>query len=150
MSSVAAWAARHARAVLAISAVLAVAAAVLATTLPTDAGTGTLVDSDTPAYRATQDLRQTFGEDPVVVLAQGDLQQLLLTSDLGQLLRLEGCLSGKLPPGAKPIPGPCTELAELNAGQVRHRAGDLSQRGRDPDQPSADPDGGHGTAQAAA
>jgi hydrophobe/amphiphile efflux-3 (HAE3) family protein len=114
LSSVAAWAARHARAVLAISAALAVAAAVLATTLPTDAGTGTLVDSDTPAYRATQDLRQTFGEDPVVVLARGDLQKLLLTSDLGQLLRLEGCLSGKLPPGAKPIPGPCTELAEQN------------------------------------
>ena len=113
MSSVAAWAARHARAVLAISAVLAVAAAALATTLPTDAGTGTLVDSDTPAYRATQDLRQSFGEDPVVVLARGNLQQLLLTSNLGQLLRLESCLSGKLPPGAKPIPGPCTELAEL-------------------------------------
>ena len=116
MSSVAAWAARHARAILAISAVLAPsAAAALATTqLPTDAGTGTLVDSDTPAYRATQDLRQSFGEDPVVVLARGNLQQLLLTSNLGQLLRLESCLSGKLPPRAKPIPGPCAELAELN------------------------------------
>ena len=29
------------------------------------------------------------------------------------MLRLESCLSGKLPPGAKPIPGPCTELARL-------------------------------------
>jgi hydrophobe/amphiphile efflux-3 (HAE3) family protein len=114
LSSLAAWAARHARAVLAISAVLAFAAAALATTLPTDAGTDTLVDADTPAYRATQDLRQAFGEDPVVVLAEGDLQPLLLTSNLGQLLRLESCLSGKLPPGAKPIPGPCTELAELD------------------------------------
>ena len=113
MSSTAAWVARHARGVLAISAVLAVVAAGLATTLPTDAGTDTLVDTDTPAYRATQDLREVFGEDPVVVLARGDLQNLLLTSNLGQLLRLESCLSGKLPPGAKPIPGPCKELAEM-------------------------------------
>ena len=111
MSTAAAWAARHARAVLAISAVLAVAAAALATTLPTDAGTDTLVDTDTAAYRATQELRETFGDDPVVVLARGDLQNLLLSANLGQLLRLESCLSGKLPPGARPIPGPCAELA---------------------------------------
>jgi hydrophobe/amphiphile efflux-3 (HAE3) family protein len=109
----AAWAARHARAVLAVSAVLAVAAAALASTLPTDAGTDTLIDSDTAAYRATQDLREVFGEEPVVVLARGDLQNLLLSANLGQLLRLEGCLSGKVPAGAKPIAGPCTELAEL-------------------------------------
>jgi uncharacterized protein len=115
LSSAAAWAARHARVVLAISAVLAVAAAAVATALPTDAGTDTLVDTDTAAYRATQDLRGVFGEDPVVVLAEGNLQKLLLTSNLGQLLRLEGCLSGKLPPRAKPIPGPCAELAGTEA-----------------------------------
>jgi uncharacterized protein len=113
LSSAAAWAARHARAVLAVSAVLAVAAAALASTLSTDAGTDTLIDTDTAAYRATQDLREVFGDEPVVVLARGDLQNLLLSANLGQLLRLESCLSGKLPPGAKPIPGPCAELAEL-------------------------------------
>jgi uncharacterized protein len=115
LSATAAWAARHARAVLAISALLALAAAVLATTLPTDAGTDTLVDTDTATYRATQELRETFGEDPVVVLARGDLQNLLLSANLGQLLRLESCLSGKVPPGARPIPGPCAELAQLRA-----------------------------------
>jgi hydrophobe/amphiphile efflux-3 (HAE3) family protein len=115
LSTAAAWAARHARAVLAVSAVLAVAAAALASTLPTDAGTDTLVDTDTPSYRATQELRETFGDDPVVVLARGDLQNLLLSANLGQLLRLESCLSGKVPPGATPIPGPCAELAKLQA-----------------------------------
>jgi hydrophobe/amphiphile efflux-3 (HAE3) family protein len=115
LSTAAAWAARHARGVLAISAVLAVAAAALASALPTDAGTDTLVDTDTAAYRATQELRETFGDDPVVVLARGDLQNLLLSANLGQLLRLESCLSGKRPPGAKPIPGPCAELARLKA-----------------------------------
>ena len=59
-------------------------------------------------------MRDAFGEEPVVVLARGDLQKLILTSNVFRLLRLEGCLSGKVPKGAKPIPGPCTELAHLN------------------------------------
>ena len=66
------------------------AAAFAATRLPTDAGPGTLVDSDTSSYKATQQLRQTFGEEPIVILAEGDLQQLLLTDNLSRLLRLEG------------------------------------------------------------
>jgi len=112
LSSLAAWAVRHARAVLALVLLLALAAAVAATQLPTDAATDTLVDSDTPGYRATEEVRREFGEEPVVVLARGDLQQLILTANLGRLLRLEGCLSGKVPKGAKALPGPCSELAE--------------------------------------
>ena len=111
---VAAWAAGHARTVLAVSLVIALAAAVGATRIPTDAGAGTLVDSGTATYRATQQVRDSFGEEPVVVLARGDLQQLILSDDIFRLLRLEGCLSGKVPEGAKPIPGPCAELAELD------------------------------------
>ena len=111
---VAAWAAGHARAVLVVAVVLAIAAGVGATRIPTDAGVGTLVDTDTPTFQATQRVRDAFGEEPVVVLARGDLQKLILTSNVFRLLRLEGCLSGKVPKGAKPIPGPCTELAHLN------------------------------------
>jgi predicted RND superfamily exporter protein len=112
LSAVAAWAVRHARAVLAVSVLLAVAAGVVATQLPTDAATNTLVDSDTASYQATQQVKSDFGEEPVVILAEGDLQRLVLTANLGRLLRLEGCLSGKVPKGAEPIPGPCAELAE--------------------------------------
>jgi len=97
--------------VLAVALVLALAAAVAAFQLPTDAGTDTLVDRDTASYRATQEVRRDFGEEPVVVLAEGDLQELILTANLGRFLRLEGCLSGNVPEGAKPIPGPCAELA---------------------------------------
>lgn len=79
--------------------------------LRTDAGTGTLVDSNTAAYKATQQLKRVFGEEPVVVVAEGDLERLVLTSNLARLLRLEGCLSGRVPAGARPIPGPCAELA---------------------------------------
>ncbi len=111
---VAAWAARHARPLLAVCLLAAVAAGIGATQVPTDAGVGTLVDSDTASYRATQQVRQDFGEEPVVVLAKGDLQRLILTNNIFRLLRLEGCLSGKVPKGAKPLPGACAELAELD------------------------------------
>jgi len=90
---------------------------VAATQLPVDAGPSTLVGRDSESYRATQRVREVFGEEPVVVLAEGDLQELVLTPNLGRILRLEGCLSGKVPKGAKPIPGPCAELAKLNPVQ---------------------------------
>jgi len=111
--AVAAWASRNARPLLAACALAALGAGVGATQIPTDAGIGTLVDADGADYRATQQVRQTFGEEPVVVLAEGDLQRLILTDNVFRLLRLEGCLSGKVPDGAKPLPGACAELAEL-------------------------------------
>ncbi|HEY5942211.1 MAG TPA: MMPL family transporter [Solirubrobacterales bacterium] len=112
---VAAWAARHARPLIAVSLVLAIAAAIGATRLPTDAGVDTLVDADSPTAEATQKVRQDFGEEPVVVLVKGELPKLVLGDNLFRLLRLEGCLSGKVPEGAEAIPGPCAELAEMEA-----------------------------------
>jgi hydrophobe/amphiphile efflux-3 (HAE3) family protein len=100
--------------VLAVTAVLALVAGVGATRVPTDAGVGTLTDADTATYRATQRVREAFGEEPIVVLARGDLPGLVLGPNVFRLLRLEGCLSGKVPEGAKPIPGPCAELARLD------------------------------------
>ncbi|HWO47256.1 MAG TPA: MMPL family transporter, partial [Solirubrobacterales bacterium] len=112
---VAAWAARHARPLVALTALLAIAAAVAATQLPTDAGVDTLADSGSPTVEATEGVRESFGEEPVVVLVKGELPELLLGDDLFRLLRLEGCLSGKVPKGAEAIPGPCAELAESGA-----------------------------------
>jgi hydrophobe/amphiphile efflux-3 (HAE3) family protein len=112
---VAAWAARHARPLVALSVLVAILAAVGATQLPTDAGVDTLVDSDSATAEATQQVREDFGEEPIVVLAKGELPQLILSDNLFRLLRLEGCLSGKVPKGAESIPGPCTELAQMGA-----------------------------------
>jgi hydrophobe/amphiphile efflux-3 (HAE3) family protein len=117
MATVAGWAVRHARSVLVVAALAAIGAGVAATQLKTDAGTNTLVDTNSESYRATERVREVFGEEPVVVVAQGDLQELILTPNLGRLLRLEGCLSGNVPKGAKPIPGPCAELAALDPVQ---------------------------------
>jgi hydrophobe/amphiphile efflux-3 (HAE3) family protein len=112
---VAAWAGRHARSVLAISLALALGAAAGVTGLSTDAGVDTLTDSDSATYQATQRVRDSFGEEPVVVLVKGELPKLVLTQNIFRLLRLEGCLSGKVPKGAKPLPGPCAELARTGA-----------------------------------
>jgi hypothetical protein len=103
--------------VLAVAALLAIGAGISATQLSTNAGTDTLVDKGSESYRATERVRQVFGEEPVVVVAEGDLQELILTPNLGRLLRLEGCLAAKVPKGARPIPGPCAELAELHPVQ---------------------------------
>ena len=111
--AIAAWSVRHARAVLIVAGVVAIAAAVAATQVDTDAGLSTLVGKSDPTYEATQRVRAEFGEEPVVVLVKGSLPKLLLGKDLFKLLRLEGCLSGKVPKGAKPLRGACEELAEL-------------------------------------
>jgi hypothetical protein len=111
--AIAAWSVRHARVVLVVAGVIPIAAAVAATQVDTDAGLSTLVGKGDPTYEATQRVRAEFGEEPVVVLVKGSLPKLLLGKDIYKLLRLEGCLSGKVPKGAKPLPGACAELAEM-------------------------------------
>jgi uncharacterized protein len=115
--AIAAWSVRHARAVLALAGLIAVAAALAATQVDTDAGLSTLVGKGDPTYQATQGVRARFGEEPVVVLVKGSLPKLLLGKDLFRLLRLEGCLSGKVPKGAKPYPGACEEIAAMEPVQ---------------------------------
>ncbi len=115
--AIASWAARHARVLLVVTGVVAVAAAVGASRLHTDAGTGTLVDRDSQTFQATEQFRNTFGDDAVVILVEGDLRKMVLTSNLGRLLRLEGCLSGNVPKKFQ-LPGPCTEIARMHPARV--------------------------------
>ena len=105
---------RHARAVLVVAESWRVAAAVAATRVDTDAGVGTLVGKGDPTYQATQRVRAEFGEEPVVVLVEESLQQLLLTEDL-----LRGCCGSRAASrarcrrGRSRCRGPCTELAAM-------------------------------------
>jgi hydrophobe/amphiphile efflux-3 (HAE3) family protein len=112
------WAVAHARQLLFASALVAIGAAIGATQLPTDTGTDTLVDSSSSSAKATDQFHREFGDDAVEVLVQGDLRKLVLTANLGRLLRLEGCLSGQIPKGAKPLPGACRELARTQPAKV--------------------------------
>src|SRR5215211_5428392 len=111
---IAAWAVRHPRGVIAASAALTVLGVFGALRLESEAATDTLVDHDSGTYQA----KQRFGDDPVVILVQSQLENLLLTDDLGRLLRLEGCLSGRVPPGQQPVNDTCRRIADLNPSQV--------------------------------
>jgi uncharacterized protein len=108
--------------VLAATALVALVAAVGALGLEADAGTDQLVDRDSDAFVGTEDFKREFGDDAVVVLVKGDLEQLVLTSDLGKLLALEACLSGNAPEGRvfpnEPAPAPCAALAESKPARV--------------------------------
>ncbi len=105
---------------LGLIAALAIAGGAAALKLETDAGTDTLVDRGDKTYEATQRFKEKFGDDAVVVLAEGDLRDLVLTENLGKLLGLEGCLSGRAPDEKvlAQLPEVCRKIAELDPSRV--------------------------------
>lgn len=117
-AAVAAWAARFAVPVAAVAVLVTIVAAFGLTRLSVDSGIDTLVDRQGEAFTATESVRQSFGEDPVVVLIQGDLNELLTGPNVLRILNLEACLAGNVPEDAKPLPGPCRELAELKPAKL--------------------------------
>ncbi|MGA2452478.1 MAG: MMPL family transporter [Solirubrobacteraceae bacterium] len=122
LSALAGGAARRPRLVLAIAVVLGLGAAGLALRLRPTAATSTLVSSSSSEYQATQRFYRSFGEEPIAVLVKGNLQQLVLSSDLERLLGLEGCLSGNVPTQALAseggVNGPCGRLARAKTVKV--------------------------------
>jgi uncharacterized protein len=122
LSALAGGAARRPRLVLAIAVVLALGGAGLALRLKPSAATSTFVSSSSTGYQATQRYYRSFGEEPIAVLVKGNLQQLVLSSDLERLLGLEGCLSGNVPAVAFAseggADGPCAQLARAKTVKV--------------------------------
>lgn len=114
----AAWSARRPRPVVAAAVFLTLLGTVAALQLESDAGTETLVDRDSETFATTERFRERFGDDPVVILVRGDLRRLVLTENLGRLLRLEGCLAGQVTEGQQPLTETCREIDELNPSQV--------------------------------
>lgn len=114
-------AARQPRRVLIVAVLVAVAGALLTLRLEPSAATDTLVGRGTDSFQATEKLYEDFGDEPIAVLAQGALQDLVLSENLGKLVGLEGCLSGNKPADV-PAPGgedgPCGRLAALKPVQV--------------------------------
>ena len=122
LSALAGSAARRPRLVIAVAIVLGLGAAGLALRLRPTAATSTLVSSSSPQYQATQRFYRGFGEEPIAVLVKGNLQQLVLSSDIERLLGLEGCLSGNVPTKALAaeggVDGPCGQLARAKTVKV--------------------------------
>ena len=134
--------------VLAVVAVLAAVGCALALRLEPSAATDTLVGRGADTCQATERYRERFGDHSVVVLVRGELSKILLTSDLGRLIGLEGCLSGNKP-ADQAAPGgarsPCGRLARAEAGAGRVRARHVRQRvGRRDQRPDRGPPAGEG------
>jgi uncharacterized protein len=121
LAALAGGAARRPWPVLAVALALGLGGAALALGLHATAATDTFVSSSSSQYSDTQHYYAKFGEEPVAVLVKGDLQQLVLSSDVDRLLGLEGCLSGNVPPSGLAqeggASGPCGQLAR--AGTVK-------------------------------
>jgi len=119
---VAGGAAGRPRLVIAIAILLGLGGGALALRLRPTAATNTFVSSSSVEYRETQRFYESFGEEPVEVLVKGDLQQLVLSSDIERLVGLEGCLSGNVPVSALAaeggVSGPCGELARMRSVKV--------------------------------
>ena len=86
-------------------ALLAVAGGLLALRLEPSTGAETLASRSSDAFKATDELHKRFGDDAVVVLIDERVANLVLTADLGRTIRLEGCLGGNVPRGARPSAG---------------------------------------------
>ena len=114
-------AARRPVAVVALTVLLALAGGLLALRLDPSTGADSLVGSGTDTYEATERYYERFGDDAVIVLVREPLTKLALTRDLGQLLKLEGCLGGNVPVNVKPYGpagGPCDRLAKTKPARV--------------------------------
>jgi hydrophobe/amphiphile efflux-3 (HAE3) family protein len=113
-------------AVLLATAALALGGGALALGLEPSTGADTLASKGSPAFRATEELHDRFGDDAVVVLVRERVADLVLTADLGRTIRLEGCLGGNVPERAEPYGGarsPCAALARLKPARVVYGPG---------------------------
>jgi hydrophobe/amphiphile efflux-3 (HAE3) family protein len=113
---------------LAIAAIVATVGAALAIVrLEPSAATETLVGKSSATYKATERYRQQFGDHSIVILVKGDLQNTVLTSNLGRLLGLEGCIAGNKPAEVKGYAGgprgPCARFDSENPVQVVYGPG---------------------------
>jgi predicted RND superfamily exporter protein len=108
--------------VIVAAVLLALIGAVAALRLEADRSPNSLVDRGSATYDQTQDFYDEFGDEPVEILVKGDLSQLLLTPNLGKLLALESCLSGRAPEGRvfgeQDAPPPCEAIARLDPSAV--------------------------------
>jgi len=122
LSALAGGAARRPRLIIAIAIALGLAGAALALRLHPTAATNTFVSSSSSEYKATQSFYRNFGEEPIEVLVKGNLQKLVLSSDIFRLAGLEGCLSGNVPAAALASEGgqngPCGALARAHTVKV--------------------------------
>ena len=125
--------------IIALALLVGLGCGVLALGLHPSAATDTFVSRSSGPYRDTQSFYRNFGEEPIEVLVKGELQKLVLSSDLTRLEGLEGCLSGNVPTRALSqeggIAGPCGQLARLKTVKVKRSQANCQASRRRPRPP---------------
>lgn len=100
--------------VIALALIVTVVGALGALKLEPDTGIDSITGTKSDTYKATQTWGKNFGGDPIFVVAKGSLPKMVLGSDLGVLLGIEGCLSGNIPRTARSTaPQLCRQMAEF-------------------------------------
>ncbi len=113
------WCVTHpAPTIAGVISLVAIIGVVGALRLTPDAGTDKLVDNGSAAFEGTQEFRARFGDDAIVILAQGDLRRLVEPKRLARLQKLEACLAGNAPTGDPEYPAVCQEITALQATRV--------------------------------
>jgi hydrophobe/amphiphile efflux-3 (HAE3) family protein len=115
------FAARRPVAVLVATVVVTLAASAFALRLEPSTGLDPLVGKGSASAKATERYYERFGDDAIIVLVREKLTDLVLSSDLGRLLGLEGCLGGNVPAGITPRggkDGPCAQLGRAKPVKV--------------------------------
>lgn len=80
--------------------------------------TDAFFDRGTDGFQATERAEETFGSDPVVVLARGDLSEIVKAKNLESLSVLETCLAGDIRRGRGELFKSCERLSELQPVKV--------------------------------
>ena len=80
--------------------------------------TDAFFDRSTEGFKATERVEATFGTDPIVVLARGDLSEMVTAKNLESMSVLETCLAGDISRGRGELFESCERLAELQPVQV--------------------------------
>jgi hydrophobe/amphiphile efflux-3 (HAE3) family protein len=110
--------ARRPRVVLAALTILAVASAFGLSGMKVQPVTDAFFDRSTEGFKATERAEATFGSDPVVVLARGDLRETLKAKNLESMSVLETCLAGDIRRGRGELFKSCKRLSELQPVQT--------------------------------
>ncbi len=104
--------------VLVLLTVLALASGVGLAGMRVQPVTEAFFDRGTAGFEATERAEETFGTDPVVVLARGDLEEIVTAENLESLSVLETCLAGDISRGRGELFESCERLSELQPVQV--------------------------------
>ena len=80
--------------------------------------TDAFFDRGTEGFQATERAEATFGTDPVVILARGELSEIVTAQNLESMSVLETCLAGDISRGRGELFESCERLSELQPVQV--------------------------------